>query len=1150
MLIYLILLPFATICSITPLSAQIFEKGDAFYTFFWTRSSGEVFNRGYYGLATVDTTVRTKDTTIYPAKFSMYPDTWWKKILSKTTMEMEISVIKGVNKPDRIYQCSKKFDGISWLKSVRGSTDNGSYEILFYFPVLPQEIAYKKYDYFSVEIDSTMILQFHAVTDSIFIGSYINNRKNTNEKSLVYAKNAVSIFTTDKNPLRVKTVQISGEHKNLTASYCQLNLDSLKSGAAYYGFSIIDTVIEDVVFAIRNFSINGDRNIKTDSLYDLNWSITGASYLESCSLHISYNSGHNWIFIDTVNIKATSYKWQTPLQPQPSCVLRMTAKGSNNRKSSVITHEFALVDSTVFIPSSDSPVSNIILDGEVIDSTAVGLFWERPKTDSVDINSIRIMYSKYHFPLSIDESVYTIAGNYPPASGNDTIKKLEPATDYFFSLFVHNRKGLWSDTTGHSRKKLTTGSRNGEPVCIGKDTAFAFDRTVKIWTVEKLLTEYCDTIVQWKGPAVVSGFVSTGSQLDFRIGNFDDDLEVNIEMPYANIPKSLSALNQSIYRFNIYDGQWEINDGRYSIDTLAKTITFSVKGIKYPIVAMIDTQPPKITALFNEKEIININEKIIDTFVVSDNVSNIAVRLYASAGNENYRDLSDYVYNIGDDKYLTSIRYDIADALSGFRGIVVASDGKNCDTVNISKAVLRDKSNVDNFTTKEGEWHPVHVTAIPEMPFFSSVLGFANGNVYNNREELIMRWQPDQSNYRDSSKWVKYSNENDSNFILLPGNLFWIKTKDNRTIDFGRAIVPPLIDTFKMAFYPDEWTDFANPFAFDVGLSEIISAMKVRSGAIFDRIGIYQWSYEKANGTYITKPFYLQDITLEDSVASLVMRKGTIYTVYNDDDAIDTLRIPPVCTSLTHLPKMTPKKSADGKWRIKIRITDEKGTTYSPVYCASAPLSRPSRYYPLSPSFSEIVSGIMDTITGITWGHAATGDLESGGMTFDIMTENRGNRRRSVSLYIDEQEGVPGNMKVGFVTTVPQGKCLINDSQKVMIDPENFHREVLIIGSEEYINSFYRRYTSILSFKPVMRYGKLMLHYSLPYNTRLAIFSIVDLQGRRVIKKVISGKAINTIGKLYIDRDLANAFYIIEMQAMVEGSAQPEIMRKKCICIR
>jgi hypothetical protein len=114
--------------------------------------------------------------------------------------------------------------------------------IQFIFPILPKGIPYHRYDYFSIKMDTT-ILQFQWDDDSTAIGTIINNRHNSDGRTVIYAKGAIIIRLTDKNYFRIKTIQFDTARTDLISSYLKYDFTKFTNNSPWYGLSIVDNSI-------------------------------------------------------------------------------------------------------------------------------------------------------------------------------------------------------------------------------------------------------------------------------------------------------------------------------------------------------------------------------------------------------------------------------------------------------------------------------------------------------------------------------------------------------------------------------------------------------------------------------------------------------------------------------------------------------------------------------------------------------------------------------------------------------------------------------------------------------------------------------------------------------------------------------------------
>jgi hypothetical protein len=1138
-------------------SGQNLDNNNGFYTFLWTRASTDSVNSGCYGLSTISSHKSDDKVMLYAATFRMFPGSWWKNLVAKIETNLNLAVSN--SKPDSIDKCSNRFsaDTVSWVNSISGNTDKGSYSLRFLFPVLPQKSSYRMYDYFSVLIDSSTILQFYALSDSVFIGSFINNYHTDKGKISIYAKNAIAITTTAANTLRIKSIQFDGKYNKYTSSYLHFNLDTLKSNAAWYGITFIDTVMSNVILKINSISIEGALALNAGSTVRVSWSLSGIMNVTACSLFVSIGSQNNWKFTGRSVAKDTTVSWLVPPANNTDCYLKLKAYGKDYRYSEIQSSRFSItekIDTQTIVERDTVPENNYRLEGTVIDTSTIGLTWFLKGGDKNSIDSIVILYDEFHHPASIDDKASSRVGIYTPSQSKDTIHGLKTGKNYYFSLFVLDTTGYWSKADS-SKLVLTIGSRRGEPIKIGISPMLVFDSLIKISTETEFLVPYVDTVCVWNGPPEKIGFIEVSKGIEFLNGTLPSTTSIMLEIKCTKIPLKFNAADIRVYRFDQYTGQWQLNEEPYTIDTSEMVITTAIKNLKMPTMVMIDTMPPSISSRLNNSTAFSVKEQVADTFTITDNIVNPTVSLFAGTGNERYHDISLYISK-KNNAFQTSIPLYLASECTGMRGLFIATDSRNSDTVNLSRAILREENNCDDFTTNSLEWTPITVTAQPEDNHITSALSTSTSTQiyvdYNDKNERIIQWLPLESDNSTENDWIEYAPKLDSLFIIAPGKLLWIKTKDERALKFHEATIASLKDTFVLPLNTKDWTDFSNPFAFDVNLKDIINATVRYSPDILEYIGLYCWVQDDSL-RYHADDILLPNKPKADSIIqNTVLRAGTAYTIYLGNNRPDTLRIPPICRALSETPteKQLSKKSISSIWSIKIRTVNNTGIQSVPLYCTSIQPDRSPYYFPLPPSFTSLRTGILDQKSGTLKGYAATGDLSSGGAVFEILSDNQCDNPGSVSMNIDKTTAIPIGMRVGFFSVVPPGTISLADSNYAEISRFQQKKSLLIVGTSSFIEQFYKAFTAKLAINCFVRNGRLFINYSVPYNSKNLEFAFFDLKGRMVCSHTLAGANLATKGSLTLKNKIAAGFYIAQLRVHIDNSKQVQYLRKGFMVVR
>ncbi|MBN1981003.1 MAG: hypothetical protein JW795_05695 [Chitinivibrionales bacterium] len=231
--------------SLIAAKAPVYKPGDSLYTFLWNQSLTDQNDYGYYVLGKITDTIRNKDSITCNAKYSILQLPWWKQQIPADSGTINFIFWDG--KPPSVLSCSKRFDSTYWLCAINKIQKPTNNTIRFYFPILPSNQAYALYNYFTVKYNDTMNIEFQVVSDSVVTGSFVNKKSVGNEKTILYAKNAIVIKTTAAFPLRIKTVHIDAAFASLVSSYIGFDLVALKKDVRYYGVEALNPKTDVVI---------------------------------------------------------------------------------------------------------------------------------------------------------------------------------------------------------------------------------------------------------------------------------------------------------------------------------------------------------------------------------------------------------------------------------------------------------------------------------------------------------------------------------------------------------------------------------------------------------------------------------------------------------------------------------------------------------------------------------------------------------------------------------------------------------------------------------------------------------------------------------------------------------------------------------------
>ena len=129
----------------------------------------------------------------YVSTFWLSGYTWWQKLFSNTYIKITLNTEP--SQPTRVTRASGHFQNIEWLTGFHrdGSDDH----IRFFFPILPNGSGFGRYDYFTVDVNDTLDLEFYGAGDSIMVGSFVHKKPDNNGAVNILGRNAIIVELSD-----------------------------------------------------------------------------------------------------------------------------------------------------------------------------------------------------------------------------------------------------------------------------------------------------------------------------------------------------------------------------------------------------------------------------------------------------------------------------------------------------------------------------------------------------------------------------------------------------------------------------------------------------------------------------------------------------------------------------------------------------------------------------------------------------------------------------------------------------------------------------------------------------------------------------------------------------------------------------------------
>ena len=778
---------------------------------------------------------------------------------------------------------------------------------------------------------------------------------------------------------------------------------------------------------------------------------------------------------------------------------------------------------------------------------------------------IGIVYSLKGWPLDtanllLSPNIKQIRG----VTGVDTLKLGETLlfdTTYYIGLWLRTSTGAWSPAVDTAAMgKLHTPSFSWQTVTYGgvNDTVFAFNRSVRIVT-DASFDPTSDTLkYSAQIPAgALAGFIPVSIGFAFTEQNHGPRFYVGVR--YDSIPSGRPLSDIRIYLYNAATNSFMLDTDNVSYDTVGHYVYVKTNNLGYPFIAMVDTMAPRVAQLGTDGDsVVASGQDIVDTFSLSDNISNVRCIFEYTKGGNSYADgVSDtVVLSRQTDTIPFSIIGDFVSPDYGLRAHIIVSDGVHNDTMDLSRQVIRATSS-DITSVDPLKWTPLRVTAYLYNPADTSALkGLAVKGKwkYDPVQFRLFRYSNTTGNPADTNEWVEYSNANDSLFAFYPGRLIWIKTLNQEQIDFGGGITASLKQPDTIVLKPDTWSDIALPYKFNIRIGDIIDATNGNDSVHYgDSLYYYSWKKvpygTKDDTSYTTSNLFISKLaqTGADSLGNRADSIKGIASIFNPFSVPVRLIVPPTPTSMSKVTAASAKKkiSAQG-WSLGIKAVTLSGKTLNAVYCGYSEGKGAARYFPLPPSFDQITMSVVDAqkrryahvITQGNW-------KKDGGVRFDLAFANTSGSAEEVDLSTATYGNVPnGNFRIALFDPATGVMSEAGKSMRVVVGNNACEYREIVAGSEAYLAEVKltgaNHPLALIGAYPNPFKRSLRIQYSVPVqNIRQLDFSIVNVSGREIWRATLKSDALasglGTVAWNGMSRDngpVASGLYIVRMAAI------------------
>jgi autotransporter-associated beta strand protein len=680
---------------------------------------------------------------------------------------------------------------------------------------------------------------------------------------------------------------------------------------------------------------------------------------------------------------------------------------------------------------------------------------------------------------------------------------------YYFSIWLRKANGKWAQPTDSSKDTTRIPALKWQAVTYfpnKTDTIMAFANNVLLYKGNKWTGLVNDTLDIFKPAVNPSGFIPVS--IGFKFRNNVQSPAFNIGIRYDAIPTGYKAGDIHMYMYNKNRNEWMIVDS-CKTDTNTRMCSAFLKpsAYPYPYILMIDTQKPVIS-FSDTSSAVKPSDDIRNSIVLHDNISNVKVKLLACRGSESLSPIDSFTADSSTDSMELIIPgKSIVMEDDAFKAIVIISDGRSTDTVNISRKVQRTES--DAFMTEADTWFPVASTAElakTEVPSALGALAKDGSWIYNPVEFRIFRWVETESNKnKPDDKWIEYSDDPTVSplFNLVPGRVIWVKTRTKMSVpvNLGSGKTVSFKQSFCDTLKANNWTDIALPYRFDIVIGDILDSSML--GAAADSIGFYKW--EKTENSTILHPSPLSVGMIQGgNHPDSVLNNGTgqSYTIHNYLNRDIILKIPPSPSNFSKYKTTLTKKSMSSGWSFAIKAK----TRYSdltPMYCGYNPNGEGVAVFPCAPSFGKVQMSLIDQTTKHQYGHMTMHGKQTNGFAYQVLLKNGSSEQQTFKLTIDSKENIPEQIQLSIFNPVSKTFSSSSDADVVEVGANESQYRWVIAGDQnfkaQWLGTFQVFDLALMKPFPNPCRGNLNIKYTIPYTgVKEITLDIFDQLGRKV----------------------------------------------------
>ena len=739
------------------------------------------------------------------------------------------------------------------------------------------------------------------------------------------------------------------------------------------------------------------------------------------------------------------------------------------------------------------------------------------KVDLLDTLQIGISYSVKGYPTT-DTSIH----QFVPVTGSidsAVINLMEPlvfsssptdSSHYYVSLWISKDKIIVCAPTDSSKQEVLIPYYTWQNVPTStSDTipVYAFNNQIRLKSKPGQVLETANIVrTITPGSTLLAGSIQAGLAFEYENKSMGTPFYTGIKI--SNLPSRFSIEDVNIYRDSA--GVPLLVREKIVRDTINGYISVLTNNLILPFVALVDTTSPSVKIGSDTTKVLTADIAYTDTFTIVDNIGNVSWRLYTARGDEAFDTLSDgnagVLHKVNETLILTiDSRFVSGD--NGVRAILVTSDGRNTNSIDVSRRVTINTS--PGIRVEVMKWTPLSTTAELDSTSIASIMQTGNAGdnkwTYDNMKCRIFRWSNLKDNANNTGKWIEYADSLKQQFDLKRGNLVWVKMKTATTVVPGKSITPSLKSSVVIKLAPKAFTDVSSPFGFGIKIGDILSATKELDGNREDLL-INRWETKPTSNQYIANIVYskyLED-PLVNSLSTVLSPNSSGYTIYNPYPDTVNLIIPPTPVALSKITALA-KSTHNNGWSIRLVSRTSDSCDLTTVYCGYADAAtQGTSYFPSAPSFGGLSIGVTDAQTKKIYGHAVAHSVSNGGCTYVIAYKNPSSSSVTIQsrLY---PSFIPESMNASLYNSeTGASESAQNGTATITVGPNQTVYRLLSVGTSAYLAKASRSISplselALLGVYPNPCRGAVRIRYSLPFNSVKNIsFALYNLSGKVV----------------------------------------------------